>query len=173
MVSIILSIVTERAFVVSGLRYLPSRADTFVCALKLQSSSLLLGASHWPISRRQETVSPPRSSQPQSNKCVCVCMCVCVCVCVCVCMCSVAQSCLTLRDAMDCNPPGSSVYGILQARKLEWVAIPFSRGSSLPRDWSWVSCTAGRFFTVWAIREAYNCLPVHKRREEPTLRWFI
>ena len=79
MVSIILSIVTERAFVVSGLRYLPSRADTFVCALKLQSSSLLLGASHWPISRRQETVSPPRSSQPQSNKCVCVCMCVCVC----------------------------------------------------------------------------------------------
>ena len=128
MVSIILSIVTERAFVASGLRYLPSRADTFVCELKLQSSSLLLGASHWPISRRQETVSPPRSSQPQSDKCVCVCMCVCVCVCVCVCMCSVAQSCLTLRDAMDCNPPGSSVYGILQSRILEWVAVPSLQG---------------------------------------------
>ena len=148
MVSIILSIVTERAFVVSGLRYLPSRADTFVCELKLQSSSLLLGASHWPISRRQETVSPPRSSQPQSNKCVCVCMCVCVCVCVCVCMCSVAQSCLTLRDAMDCNPPGSSVYGILQAGILEWVAMASSRGSSQPKDRTQVSHMAGRFFTI-------------------------
>ena len=41
-----------------------------------------------------------------------------------------AQSCLTLRDPMDCSPPGSSVHGILQARILEWVAISFSRGSS-------------------------------------------
>ena len=41
-----------------------------------------------------------------------------------------AQSCLTLCDPMDCSPPGSSVHGILQARILEWVAIPFSRGSS-------------------------------------------
>ena len=48
----------------------------------------------------------------------------------------VAQSCLTLSDPMDCRPPGSSVHGILQARKLEWVAILFSRGSSWPRDWS-------------------------------------
>ena len=39
----------------------------------------------------------------------------------------VAQSCLTLRDPMDCSPPGSSVHGILEARILEWVAIPFSR----------------------------------------------
>ena len=47
---------------------------------------------------------------------------------------SVAQSCLTLRDPMDCSPPGSSVHGILQARMLEWVALPSSRGSSQPRD---------------------------------------
>ena len=46
----------------------------------------------------------------------------------------VAQSCLTLCDPMDCRPPGSSVHGILQARILEWVAVPFSRGSSQPRD---------------------------------------
>ena len=45
-------------------------------------------------------------------------------------------------------------YGILQARILEWVAIPFSRGSSQPRDWTWVSCIAGRVFTFWATREA-------------------
>ena len=51
---------------------------------------------------------------------------------------------------MDSSPPGSSVQGILQARILEWVAIPFSRGSSWPRDWTQVSCTAGRFFTIWA-----------------------
>ena len=44
------------------------------------------------------------------------------------------QSCLTLRDPMDHSPPGSSVHGIFQARILEWVAIPFSRGSSLSRD---------------------------------------
>ena len=45
-----------------------------------------------------------------------------------------AQSCLTLCNAVDCSPPGSSIHGILQERKLEWVAISFSRGSSRPRD---------------------------------------
>ena len=49
------------------------------------------------------------------------------------CMCSVAQSCPTLCDLMDCSPPGSSVHGILQARILEWVATPSFRGSSQPR----------------------------------------
>ena len=58
----------------------------------------------------------------------------------------VAQSCLTLCDAVDCTPPGSSVHGILQARILEWVAISFSRGSSQPRDRTRVSCIAGRRF---------------------------
>ena len=46
------------------------------------------------------------------------------------------QSCLTLCDPMDNSPPGSSVHGILQARILEWVAVPSSRGSSQPRDWT-------------------------------------
>ena len=66
----------------------------------------------------------------------------------------VAQSCLTLCNPKDCSPPGSYVHGILQARILEWVAVSFSRGSSWPRDQTWVSCTAGRFFTTWAPREA-------------------
>ena len=49
----------------------------------------------------------------------------------------VAQLCLTLCDPMDSTPPGSSVHGILQSRILEWVAVPFSRGSSQPRDQTW------------------------------------
>ena len=59
---------------------------------------------------------------------------------------SVAQSCLTLCNPMDCSLPGSSVRGILQARILEWD--PFSRGSSRPRIRTWVSRIAGRFFPV-------------------------
>ena len=68
----------------------------------------------------------------------------------------VAWSCLTLCDPVDCSPPGSSVHGVLQARILEWVAIPFSRGSSQPRDQTLVSCTADRFFTMGAIRKAHK-----------------
>ena len=49
---------------------------------------------------------------------------------------------------MDCNPPGSSVLGILPARILEWAVMPSSRGSSRPRDETWVSCLAGGFFTA-------------------------
>ena len=56
-------------------------------------------------------------------------------------------------DPMDCSLPGSSVHRILQAR-MEWVAISFSRGSSQPRNWTCVSCIAGRFFTTWTRREA-------------------
>ena len=56
---------------------------------------------------------------------------------------------------MDFSLPGSSVHGILQARILEWVAISFSRASSQPGDWTWVSCSAGRFFTIWATWEAH------------------
>ena len=55
---------------------------------------------------------------------------------------------------MDCSPPGSSIQTILQARILEWIAIPFSRGSPWARDQTRVSCIAGRFFTVWVTREA-------------------
>ena len=59
----------------------------------------------------------------------------------------VPQSCPTLCDPIDYSLPGSSVHGILQARILEWVAVPFSSGSSQPRDWTQVSCIAGGFFT--------------------------
>ena len=64
----------------------------------------------------------------------------------------VAQSCPTLW------PPWNIVHGILQARILGWVASPFSRGSSQPRDQTQVSHTAGRFFTSWATREAPSSL---------------
>ena len=53
----------------------------------------------------------------------------------------------------DCNLPGASVHGILQAWILEWVAISFSRGSSCPRDWTLVSRIVGRRLTIWATRE--------------------
>ena len=66
----------------------------------------------------------------------------------------VTESCPTLYDPMDHRPPGSSVHGILQARILEWVAVSLSRGSSWLRDGTWVSCIAGRFFTIWATKEA-------------------
>ena len=66
----------------------------------------------------------------------------------------VAQSCPTLCNPMDCSLSGSSVHGILQARILEWVAIPFSEGSSPPKEQTRVSHIAGRFFTVYATREA-------------------
>ena len=62
---------------------------------------------------------------------------------------------------MDCSLSDSSVHGILQARILEWVAISFSRGSSWPRDWTWVSCIAHRFFTIWATRETPPGSSVH------------
>ena len=55
----------------------------------------------------------------------------------------VTQSWPTLCDPLDCSLPDSSVHRILQARILEWVAIPFSRGYSWPRDQNWVSCIAG------------------------------
>ena len=60
----------------------------------------------------------------------------------------VTQSYQTLYNPMDCSPPGSSVHEILQARILKWVAIPFSRGSSQPRDQTRVSSITDRFFTV-------------------------
>ena len=73
----------------------------------------------------------------------------------------VAQSCPTLCVPVDCSLPGSSVHGILQERILEWVAISFSRGSSQSRDRNQVFCIAGRFFTIWATRKAYNAVKVY------------
>ena len=78
----------------------------------------------------------------------------------------VTQSCPTLWDSMDCSLPGSSVHGIFQARILEWVAISSSRGSSWPRDWTWVSCIGRqvlchlndqRYLPLWALVSYSNC----------------
>ena len=68
----------------------------------------------------------------------------------------VTQLCQTLCHPTDYSPPGSSVHGLSQARILEWVAIPSSRGYSQTRDQTLASCTAGRFSTVWATREGYS-----------------
>ena len=74
----------------------------------------------------------------------------------------VAQSCLTLCNPTDCRLPGSCVHGILQARILEWVAISFSRGSSWPKNWTQVSCIAGKFFTIWATRKSCSLESLRK-----------
>ena len=74
------------------------------------------------------------------------------------------QSCLTVHDSMDCSPPDSPVHGILQARILEWVAMPSSRGSSLPRDqtcFSYVSYTGRHIFATSATWDT-----LHKKYEE-------
>ena len=69
---------------------------------------------------------------------------------------SVIQSCPTHETPWTAGP-GSSVHGILQARILEWMAVPFSRGPSPPRDQTRVSCTAGRPFTAWAPGRPLLC----------------
>ena len=69
-----------------------------------------------------------------------------------------AQSCLTLCNSVDCNPPGSSVHGIFQARILEWIAVLSSRGSSLPRNWTHISCIGRQILYHWATWEAW---PTH------------
>ena len=73
-------------------------------------------------------------------------------------VCPIAQSCLTLWDPMDCNPPGSSVHGIFPAWILEWVAISYSRGSSLTRDQTCVSFSGRWILSQWANWEAHIAL---------------
>ena len=82
----------------------------------------------------------------------------------------VAQSCLTLCDPMDCSPPGFSVFGVLWARILASVAIPFSRGSSQSRDRTWVSHIASRFFTIWATRISCKSYSSDKHSLTSTLK---
>ena len=72
------------------------------------------------------------------------------------CCCLVIQSCLTLCGPMDRRWPSSSVHGIPQARILEWVAIPFSRGSFQPRDQTQVSCIGRWILYHWATRESHR-----------------
>ena len=66
-----------------------------------------------------------------------------------------------LFDPMDCSLPDSSVHGLFQARVQEWVTISFSRRSSQPRDWTQVSRTVGRHFTVCATKEVLFYCTVH------------
>ena len=84
----------------------------------------------------------------------------------------VSQSCSTLADPMDCRPPGSSVQEILQAGIQEWVAIPFSRGSSGPRGRTQVSHITGRFFTARATRGATPNLSESSQNPTP-LSWAL
>ena len=73
------------------------------------------------------------------------------------CTCWVTSAVSALCNPWDWSPPGSPVHGILQARVLEWVAMPSSRGSFQPRDWthsSCCSCIMGIFFYCWTTREA-------------------
>ena len=79
----------------------------------------------------------------------------------------VAQSCPTFHDPMNCSPQGFSVHGILQSRILEWVAIPFSRAFSQPRDQTWVFCIApseppGKYVYIWHLFKTINW-PSHWR----------
>ena len=88
-----------------------------------------------------------------------------------------------MSDFLLCNPVDYTVHGILQASILEWVAFPFSRGSSQPRNRTQVSCIAGRFFTSWVTREAQEywssslvaqmvkCLPAMRDARVGSLGW--
>ena len=82
-------------------------------------------------------------------------------------LCLVTQLCLTLCDLMDCSPPASSVHKIFQARILEWVAMPSSKGAFQPRDQTQVSHIADGFFTAWATRVYISIMPVvHSNRKK-------
>ena len=120
------------------------KADTWIltkCPQFCRYSMYLLNErkNHWSESREQTTVQWLRSLSS---------------------LCSVTWSCLTLCDPIDCSPPGSSVRGIFLVRILEWVAISFLRGSSWPRDWTWVSCTGKWILYYSATWEALCSLLV-------------
>ena len=78
------------------------------------------------------------------------------------------QLCLTLCSPTDCSLLGSSVHGILQSGILEWVDVPFSRGSSWPRDRTLISCVAGRFFIIWATGKTSIILVCTKNKNTAT-----
>ena len=78
------------------------------------------------------------------------------------------QLCLTFWNPMDCSLPDSSVHGILQARILEWVVMPSSRGSSPPRDGTWVSCMTDWFFTAEPLGK-----PLRVLRDHFSLEWMV
>ena len=80
------------------------------------------------------------------------------------------KNCSVVSDSLqplECSQVGSSVHGVSQVRILEWATYPFSRESSWPRDWTWVSCIAGRFFTVWFSPAFVHC-PTSVARTSPS-----
>ena len=82
------------------------------------------------------------------------------------------QQCPTLCNLLDCSPPGSSIRGILQARILQWVTVPSSRGSYQPRDRTQVSCgscIAGGFFTTEPLRKSPHCSKYELKKSLPQL----
>ena len=86
------------------------------------------------------------------------------------------QSCLTLCDSMDCSLPGSPVHGILQVRILEWVAMPSSRGSSRPRNWtcvSYVTCTGRWVLLHWSHLGSPGCYGQNVNYLLPILESFM
>ena len=85
----------------------------------------------------------------------------------------VTQSRPLLYDPMDCGLSGSSVHGVLQARIMEWIAIPFSRGFSWPRDQTRLSCMAGRFFTIWATRDLERKIDLSQRVIQYLSHWIV
>ena len=85
----------------------------------------------------------------------------------------VAQSCPILCNPMNYSPPDCSVHGVIQARMLQWVAIPFSRGSSWPGGGTQVSRVAGRFFTIWATREAHSIKQLNKKICTPMISFAL
>ena len=78
------------------------------------------------------------------------------CIYMCVCIVTQMSNCPTLCNPVNYSPPGSSVHGIHQARILKWEVMPFSRGSSQPRDQTLVSCIAGRFSIIWTTKDALH-----------------
>ena len=110
-----------------------ARQDSRSCQSPGPTEVSVPSQSHTMVPQRRDLCQPQHGSVSASAPC---CMCV-----------LVIQSCLTLCDHMDCSPPGSSAHAILRARVLEW-AMPFSRGSSQPRDQTPVSSNAGGFFTT-------------------------
>ena len=83
------------------------------------------------------------------------------------------QSYLTLCDPMNCSPPGSSVHGILQARILEWVAMPSSSRSSWPRDWTCILVSPALVDVFFTTSATWEALQIHIVKQQSGLPWLL
>ena len=118
------------------------------CALWEWFKVFFMGFHH----RHTPVMTISKGQRPLPSLAVTFCKFACVCA-------KLLQSCPTLCNPMDCSPPGSSVHGILQARVLEWVAMPFSRGSSWPGDQTWISMSPQLeegFFITWKAHNRWG-----------------